>query len=146
MSGISIIYWSGTGNTEAMAKAIKEGIESDGGNVLLKSVDEARLDDIKDAKAIVLGSPSMGAEELAEEMEPFVSQMENEGVKDKVAGAFGSYDWGDGQWMVVGDEHTLHGDGFILSSIDGIHWDHVHHRYLFRARSFHCSHGWLGHL
>ena len=121
MSKITIIYWSGTGNTETMAKAIKEGIESNGGNVLLKRIEETRLDDIKDAKAIVLGSPSMGAEELAEEMDSFVSQMEKEGMNDKVAGAFGSYDWGDGQWMrefidrlrkggfkVVGDGLMIH--------------------------------------
>lgn len=121
MSEIAIVYWSGTGNTETMAKAIKEGIESEGGDVLLKRIEETRLDDIKDAKAIVLGSPSMGAEELAEEMDSFVSQMENEEMNDKVAGAFGSYDWGDGQWMkdfidrlrkggfkVVGDGLIIH--------------------------------------
>ena len=99
MSEIVIVYWSGTGNTEMMAKAIKEGIESGGKDVLLESVENAKLDDIKDAKAIVLGSPAMGAEELAEEMESFVSGMEKEGIKDKVVGAFGSYGWGDGKWM-----------------------------------------------
>ncbi|MEA1925527.1 MAG: flavodoxin domain-containing protein, partial [Candidatus Altiarchaeota archaeon] len=86
MSEIAIVYWSGTGNTEMMAKAIREGIESGGGNVLLKTVDDVSLDDIREADAIVLGSPSMGAEELADEMEPFVSQIEKEGVKNKVAG------------------------------------------------------------
>ncbi len=100
MSEIAIVYWSGTGNTEAMAEAIKEGVESKGGDVLLKTVEEAKLDDIRDTKAIVFGSPSMGAEELAGEMESFVKQMEDEGIKGKVAGAFGSYNWGDGQWMM----------------------------------------------
>ncbi|MEA3255742.1 MAG: flavodoxin [Candidatus Altiarchaeota archaeon] len=120
MSEIAIVYWSGTGNTEAMAEAIKEGIESNGVDVSLKPVEEARLEDIKDAKIVVLGSPAMGAEELAEEMEPIVSQMEKEGMNDKVAGAFGSYDWGDGQWMsdfvdrLRRDGFKVVGDGLII--------------------------------
>jgi len=122
MSEIAIVYWSGTGNTEMMAKAIKEGIESSGGVALLKSVENAGLDDIKDAKAIVLGSPAMGAEELSEEMESFVSKMEKEGIKDKVAGAFGSYGWGDGQWMrdfvdrLRNDGFGVVGDGLMINS------------------------------
>lgn len=120
MSEITLVYWSGTGNTEMMTKAIKEAIESNGENVLLKSVENAELDDIKEAKAIVLGSPAMGAEELAEEMESFMSQMEKEGIKDKIVGAFGSYDWGDGQWMrdfverLRNDGFKVVGDGLMI--------------------------------
>ena len=61
MATISIIYWSGTGNTEIMAEAIKEGVESTGIDVSIKLVDIATIDDVKDAKAVILGSPSMGA-------------------------------------------------------------------------------------
>ncbi len=123
MSEIVIIYWSGTGNTKAMAKAIKNGIELEGGDVLLKSVDEAKLDDVKEAKAIIFGSPSMGQEVLADEMEDFVSQIEEAGVKGKVAGAFGSYDWGDGEWMrnfikrLKDDGFEVVGDGLIINLI-----------------------------
>jgi len=99
MSKIAIIYWSGTGNTAKMAEAIKEGIESKNVSVLLKEVEQAKLDDVKEADAIVLGSPAMGNEVLALEMEDFVTQIEKTKIKSKVAGAFGSYDWGDGQWM-----------------------------------------------
>ncbi|NCN65714.1 MAG: flavodoxin [Candidatus Altiarchaeum hamiconexum] len=111
MATVSIIYWSGTGNTEIMAEAIKEGAESAGVSVSIKLVDNASIDDVKDANAVILGSPSMGAEVLADEMEDFVSQMEKEGIKNKIAGAFGSYDWGDGQWMMDFVER-LKKDGF----------------------------------
>ena len=99
MATVSIIYWSGTGNTEIMAEAIKEGAESAGVSVSIKLVDNASIDDVKDANAVILGSPSTGAEVLADEMEDFVSQMEKEGIKNKIAGAFGSHGWGSGQWM-----------------------------------------------
>ncbi|NCS91294.1 MAG: flavodoxin [Candidatus Altiarchaeum hamiconexum] len=111
MATVSIIYWSGTGNTEIMAEAIKEGAESAGVSVSIKLVDNASIDDVKDANAVILGSPSTGAEVLADEMEDFVSQMEKEGIKNKIAGAFGSYDWGDGQWMMDFVER-LKKDGF----------------------------------
>ena len=118
MAEIVVVYWSGTGNTEIMAQAIKEGAESAGGDVLLKSVEQTSLDDVKDAKAIVLGSPSMGEEELAEEIEDFLKQIEEAGIKDKVAGAFGSYDWGDGEWM-KGFVERLSKDGFKVAG-DGL--------------------------
>ena len=121
MSDIVIVYWSGTGNTEMMANAIKEGIEQEGENVLLKPVEEALLDDVKDAKALVLGSPSMGAEELAEEMDEFLKRVEDAGIRDKIAGAFGSYDWGEGEWMedfikrLKEDGFNVIGDGLIIN-------------------------------
>ena len=121
MADIVIVYWSGTGNTEIMAKAIKEGIESEGGDVLLKSVEQATLDDVKQAQALILGSPSMGAEELAEEIDDFLTQIEEAGIKDKVAAVFGSYDWGDGEWMgnfvkrLKDDGFKVIGDGLIIN-------------------------------
>ena len=99
MSKVEVIYWSGTGNTEIMAEAVGEGIESRGVTVSLKEVADATLNDVREADAVVLGSPSMGNEELAEEMEEFMSEIEKAGITSKVAGAFGSYDWGDGEWM-----------------------------------------------
>ncbi len=121
MSDIVIVCWSGTGNTEMMAEAIKEGIGQDGGDVLLKPVEQASLSDVKDAKALIVGSPSMGAEELAEEMDVFLKQVEAAGIRDKVAGAFGSYDWGDGEWMedfvkrLKEDGFSVVGDGLIIN-------------------------------
>ena len=95
---INIIYWSGTGNTEAMAKFIKEGAESKGATVTLKNVSEATADDV-DCDILCLGCPSMGAEVLEEdEFEPYITSIEPLLATRKLA-LFGSYGWGDGEWM-----------------------------------------------
>lgn len=97
---ISVIYWSGTGNTEAMAMAIAEGIKAEGVEVRILQVSNASLEDIAQADAIAFGCPSMGAEVLEEdEMEPFVTLAEAGHLTGKFMGLFGSYGWGDGQWM-----------------------------------------------
>lgn len=99
MKKLSVIYWSGTGNTEAMANAVAEGAKIDNVEVKLLHVGEASVEDVKNADAIALGCPSMGAEVLEEgEMEPFVEAIEGE-VSGKKIVLFGSYGWGDGEWM-----------------------------------------------
>ncbi|WMJ79447.1 flavodoxin [Clostridium sp. MB40-C1] len=99
MKKINIIYWSGTGNTEAMAKAIAEGAKGDETEVKLINVGEASVDDVINADAVALGCPSMGQEVLEEaEMEPFVESIESK-VQGKKMALFGSYGWGDGEWM-----------------------------------------------
>jgi flavodoxin short chain len=91
---VSIIYWSGTGNTETMAKAIKTGAESANAAVILLSVDKAGESDVLNADVVLFGCPSMGDETLEEtEFEPFIVSV------GKKIGLFGSYGWGDGQWM-----------------------------------------------
>jgi flavodoxin short chain len=96
---IAIVYWSGTGNTKAMAEAIAAGAAADGVQVNLWSVDQASLNEVSQADGIALGCPAMGAEVLEEmEMDPFVSTLEPN-VAGKPIILFGSYDWGDGQWM-----------------------------------------------
>ncbi|WP_251860579.1 flavodoxin [Clostridium sp. Marseille-Q2269] len=98
MAKVNIIYWSGTGNTERMAEAIKGGLESEA-EVKLLSVSDATTKDVEEAEVLILGCPSMGDEVLEEgEMEPFVDSIRNI-VKGKKVGLFGSYGWGDGQWM-----------------------------------------------
>lgn len=100
MKKISIIYWSGTGNTQKMAEAIADGAKNDGNEVKLLSVDSAKKEDVLNSDVIAFGCPSMGCEELEEsEMEPFISEMENENISGKKVALFGSYGWGDGQWM-----------------------------------------------
>ncbi|MBD5644654.1 flavodoxin [Clostridium botulinum] len=97
MAKVNIIYWSGTGNTEKMAEAIKEGLAS--AEARLLSVSDATTKDVEEAEVVVLGCPSMGDEALEEgEMEPFVDSISNI-VKGKKVTLFGSYGWGDGQWM-----------------------------------------------
>lgn len=94
---IGIIYWSQTGNTEAMANGICEGIKEKGIDVDCISVDSAK--DISAYDKLIFGCPSMGDEVLEEdEFEPFYEGIEGD-LKDKKVALFGSYDWGDGQWM-----------------------------------------------
>ncbi|MDR1616589.1 MAG: flavodoxin [Syntrophomonadaceae bacterium] len=95
---INIVYWSGTGNTEAMAKYIQEGAESTGASVTVTEVSQADSS-VLDTDVLALGCPSMGEEELEEtEFEPFIASIEGS-VKNKKLALFGSYGWGDGQWM-----------------------------------------------
>lgn len=99
MSKMSIIYWSQTGNTEAMAKAIAQGAEAAGAEVKLMTVSEASEADVTGCDLLALGCPAMGAEVLEEdEFEPFFTSIEGKLSGKKVA-LFGSYGWGDGEWM-----------------------------------------------
>jgi len=100
MKKVTVIYWSGTGNTEKMAEAIAEGAKEQGIDVNLKNISQASPEDVFQADSVALGCPSMGAEELDDaEMEPFVEALNNEKIKGKTVALFGSYDWGDGEWM-----------------------------------------------
>ena len=89
----AVIYWSGTGNTEAMAKAIAEGAGAD-----IFTVSEFG-GSVSDYDVIAFGCPAMGAEVLEEEeFEPFFTSVEGSLSGKKVI-LFGSYGWGDGEWM-----------------------------------------------
>ena len=99
MSKIAVIYWSMSGNTEAMANAIAEGAERAGAEVDVKQVSEITVDQALEYDKLALGCPAMGAEVLEEsEFEPFFTQLEGRLGGKKVA-LFGSYGWGDGEWM-----------------------------------------------
>jgi flavodoxin short chain len=100
MKKVLIAYWSSTGNTETMAKQIAAGAEEAGAEVTVTAIDGVTRDMVKQAEALAFGCPAMGAEVLEEsEMEPFISGLSQEEVGGKPLGLFGSYDWGDGQWM-----------------------------------------------
>ena len=99
MSKTAIIYWSGTGNTEAMANAIFDGAKEINADTKLFSVDQITADEAKDYNNLILGCPAMGAEELEEgEFEPFFAELEVN-LSGKNVALFGSYGWGDGEWM-----------------------------------------------
>ena len=99
MSKIAVIYWSMSGNTEAMANAIAEGARSAGAEVDLMQVSDADAGQALSYPKLALGCPAMGAEVLEEaEFEPFFSQLEGR-LSGKSLALFGSYGWGDGQWM-----------------------------------------------
>lgn len=95
MSKVNIIYWSGTGNTETMAEAIFSTCKD---NSKILSLDKATLNDIDEADVLFLGCPAMGEEVLEEnEMEPFMDSIPS--LDNKKVILFGSYGWGDGQWI-----------------------------------------------
>ena len=99
MSKVNVVFWSQSGNTESMANAVGAGVTEAGGEANVVYVGDASIDELKSAKAFALGCPAMGAEVLEEgEMEPFVADLEGF-VSGKTTGLFGSYGWGDGQWM-----------------------------------------------
>jgi flavodoxin I len=100
MKKLTIIYWSGTGNTAEMADLIAEGFNSGGGDTNIVAVENATKEMVADTKYLALGCPSMGAEILEEElMQPFVDSLEDIDFSNKIVALFGSYDWGDGEWM-----------------------------------------------
>lgn len=99
MAKVKIIYWSGTGNTAAMAAAIAEGAKEAGAEAELITAETAGAADVQDAKAIALGCPSMGAEQLEETiMEPLMEELDG-AISGKTVVLFGSYGWGSGDWM-----------------------------------------------
>ena len=96
MSKIAVVYWSGTGNTEAMANFVAEGA---GGQADLFTPGEFSADLISSYSALAFGCPSMGAEQLEEaEFEPMFEAVKPR-LSGKTIGLFGSYGWGDGEWM-----------------------------------------------
>lgn len=99
MDKIYVVYWSQTGNTQAMAEAIGKGITVAGKEAVVVSVENISADELKGANKFALGCPAMGAENLEEtEMEPFVAELEGN-ITGKEIALFGSYGWGDGEWM-----------------------------------------------
>ena len=97
MSKVAVIYWSGTGNTQAMAKAVVEGARAEGAEADLLAC--ADVSDVSAYDAVALGCPAMGAEELEDgEFLPMLESIESALSGKKVA-LFGSYGWGDGEWM-----------------------------------------------
>lgn len=110
---ISIIYYSQTGNTEQMANLINQGALSNNHEVTMLSVSDASLEDIMNSDIVVLGCPSMGVEVLEEyEFEPFYQSIAPN-LAGKRVELFGSYDWGDGEWMRNWQEDVLNNNAYI---------------------------------
>lgn len=81
-----------------MANAIKEAVEETGAEVYFSTADSASVADTVGCDVILLGSPAMGDEVLEDSAEAFFSGIEGQ-ISGKNIGLFGSYDWGDGQWL-----------------------------------------------
>ena len=115
MSKIAVVYGSGTGNTEAMANAVADGVNEKGGNATLYTSDSFNGDMVNDFDAIAFGCPAMGAEVLEdEEFEPMFIGCES-ALNGKKIALFGSYGWGDGEWMRNWEE-TCTSDGAVLAT------------------------------
>jgi len=99
MKKTAVIYWSGTGNTEAMANAVAEGMRQAGAECSVLTSADVTADTVAALEAVALGCPAMGSEVLEEDVfEPMFSSCKKQFV-GKSAALFGSYGWGDGEWM-----------------------------------------------
>ena len=99
MSKTAVVFWSGTGNTEEMANAVLEGMKENGADASIYSADAFQAGDVEGYDAIAFGCPAMGAEVLEEdEFQPLFDECKSALAGKKVA-LFGSYGWGDGEWM-----------------------------------------------
>ncbi|MBR2764915.1 MAG: flavodoxin [Blautia sp.] len=99
MSKVAVVYWSGTGNTQAMAEAVADGAREKGAEVALLEASAFGSGQVAEYDAIAFGCPAMGDEVLEEsEFEPMFSDVEG-ALSGKKLALFGSYGWGDGQWM-----------------------------------------------
>ena len=114
MSKVAVVYWSGTGNTEAMANKVAGGAKAAGAEVEVISADDFDGTDISGFDGVAFGCPAMGDEEL----EDSVFQPVFEACEPKLAGKkvalFGSYGWGDGDWMRSWEEKCQN-DGVALA-------------------------------
>ncbi len=115
MSKVAVVYWSGTGNTEEMANAVAQGATDKGAEVTVLTSADFTASDVANYDAFAFGCPSMGAEVLEEcEFQPMWDD-----VKDSLAGKkvvlFGSYGWGDGEWMRNWEEECATEGTFICN-------------------------------
>jgi len=98
-NSVNIVYWSGTGNTGEMARLVSSGAAKAGASVRMITADSFSAADVSSADVLVLGCPAMGSEQLEDcEFQPMYDSIRSE-LSGKKLGLFGSYGWGDGQWM-----------------------------------------------
>ena len=114
MKKIAVVYWSGTGNTEAMAEAVLKGAQSAGASAALFSAGSFSAEEVDHYDALAFGCPAMGSEMLEDsEFEPMFNECRPL-LKGKSIALFGSYGWGDGEWMRSWED-DCRGIGAILA-------------------------------
>ena len=114
MSKVAVVYWSGTGNTEQMAMLVAAGAEEAGAEVTTMTANQFSAAARTSYDAVAFGCPAMGAEELEDgEFAPMFADCEK-ALSDKKIALFGSYGWGDGQWMRTWEE-TCRAAGAVLA-------------------------------
>ena len=119
MSKVAVVYWSGTGNTEEMANKVAEGAKAAGAEVEVISADDFDGTDISSFDGVAFGCPAMGDEVLEDtEFEPMFDGCKD-ALKGKNIALFGSYGWGDGEWMRNWEERAKN-DGATLVGGEGL--------------------------
>ena len=117
MAKVLVVYVSTTGNTEKMANAIADAAKGAGADVTLKTVGEASVGELAGYDVVAFGSPAMGAEVLEEaEMEPFFSEAEGK-ISGKKVAVFGSYDWGDGEWLRTWEQRRKDAGAEVIATV-----------------------------
>ena len=106
MSKVAVVFWSGTGNTEAMANAVAAGAQEKGAEVTMMGPADFGAAAVAGYDAIAFGCPAMGAEVLEEaEYQPMWDDVKGALSGKKIA-LFGSYGWGDGEWMRLWEDEA----------------------------------------
>ena len=114
---VEIVYWSGTGNTEAMANEIEAAVKATGADVESVRFEDTNVDDVASKDVILLGCPAMGSEELEDSVvEPFFTDLAPK-LKGKKVGLFGSYGWGSGEWMDAWKEDAEEAGVNVIDSL-----------------------------
>ena len=118
MKKTAVVYWSGTGNTESMANAIAEAMKAAGAETEVMTSEQADAGTLAGFDAIAFGCPAMGAEELEEtEFAPMFDAVKGS-LSDKDVALFGSYGWGDGEWMHTWeDDCKANGMNLVTDSV-----------------------------
>lgn len=115
---VAVVYWSSTGNTEKMAEAVAAGAKENGASVEMFTPDSFNASKVAEFDAIAFGCPAMGNEVLEEsEFDPMFTDLEN-ALNAKNIVLFGSYDWGDGEWMREWEERCRQNGANLLA--DGL--------------------------
>ena len=114
---IAVVYWSGTGNTAALAEMVAQGAQEKGANVDLREAFSFSSSEVGNYDGFAFGCPAMGAEELeGDEFEPMFSSLESS-LDGKRVVLFGSYDWGDGEWMRTWKDRCLSDGAEVLDTL-----------------------------
>ncbi len=120
MGQIVIAYYSESGNTEQMAGIVAKGVEAAGGEAKVVTVDQVTAADLKAETVFALGCPALGEEELeADTVEPLTAEIEGFAAGKKI-GLFGSYGWGDGEWMRLWVDRLTKAGAEVLGGEDAI--------------------------
>lgn len=115
MKKTAVVYWSGTGNTEVMAESLVTAINGNNNEATMFRISDFEPEQVKDFDYLAFGCPAMGAEELeSSEFEPVFTECEKY-LADKRVLLFGSYGWGDGEWMRIWEERTENAGAVLLS-------------------------------